>query len=318
MPTPEIPEEWNEEEEEEEFEIEGKQIGRKTQPSEYDSTFDGEDKPLREPELKEDLVGAEDEEMERLQGELTSQQEKLAGKKVKQERKQKIKDVKREIREIKYEPLYKAGASLGKGVGVVAKGAKDAMKKYRGTPEQRAERREQTKRVIKKVTLRGKEIASRFAEDIKANKFAIGSGGTQIFEGEGSGGEQGIPSGKKESAIFKEDLFGGESSGSEGLVGGGAPGIFDEAPKPRSRAKPKSRRAIRTISQQTRPQLLAHEASDIIGFGKGSGVDLFGSGSKGDKLMGVGGGIMSGDMDFFGNKDKKKGKKSKKEELQLF
>jgi len=327
-----MPEEY-EEEDEEEFEIEGREIGRKAQPSEYDSAFVGEGEPMQEPEFKEPLVGAEDEEMDRLQEELTSQKEKLAEKKVKRERKRKIGETKREIRKIKYEPFYKASEVAKKGAGAVGKGAVKLAKKYRGTPEQRAERRERTKRVIKKVTARGKEIAVGIASDVKEGKFAIRPEGeesmlfaeqistpteqrSEVFSESLTGAgqesmlfaEQGSQEMKKSEGVSKSFTGAGQVSN---LLGSGTPGIFAEPSKPQKR-----KRQIRTIKQQVQPQLLAHEGADILGFGKGSEMDLFGSGSKGDKITGLGGGIMSGEIDLFGNKSKskKKGKKSKKKE----
>lgn len=295
-----MPEEY--EEEEEEFEIEGREIGRKAQPSEYDGAFASEEEPLHAPEFKEPLVGAEDEEMAQLQEELTSQQEKLAKREEKKERKQKIKGTKREIRKIKYEPLYKASEVAKKGAEAVGKGAIELAKKYRGTPEQREERREKTKRVIKKVTARGKEIAGKLATDVREGKFAMRP------EGEESAlfAEQRSPEEKK-SEVFSKSLTG---AGQEmELVGGGAPGIFAEPSKPQ-----KGKRQIRTVRQQVQPQLLAHEGGGILGFGKGSEMDLFGG--KGGKHE-LGGGIMAGEVDLFGKK--KTGKKGKKkEELRLF
>lgn len=97
-------------------------------------------------------VGAEDDRFADLREQLAIEKEKLAEAQEEKALKQEERELKREIRRTKYAPVYEAGEKAKEFGETIAKQTLDVAKKIQGTPEERAVRRERTKKLITKVT----------------------------------------------------------------------------------------------------------------------------------------------------------------------
>lgn len=130
--------------------------GESEEYPEYEPAYEEEAEEIVEEEPKESHYPELEEELEKLKEKKALGEEKRA---LKEEKK----GLQREIRRTKYEPLYEAGGKVKEfgikagektkelGIELGEKG-KEAFERFRGTPEQRAERKERAKRVIGKLS----------------------------------------------------------------------------------------------------------------------------------------------------------------------
>lgn len=156
-----------------------------------------------------------------LESKLEKAKERRAEKKEARALKQEKKGLEREIRRTKYEPLYEAGgkikeagAELGGKIkeGGVELGGKikeygeeagekagEALKKFRGTPEQRAERREKAKRAIKKFSSSLGGVASNLSKGIASQG--------RVMEARPPSIEEGVPAVSEGKNVLMEDYM---------------------------------------------------------------------------------------------------------------
>lgn len=130
--------------------------GESEEYPEYEPAYEEEAEEVIEEEPKESHYPELEEELKKLKEKKVLKEEERA---LKEEKK----GLQREIRRTKYEPLYEAGGKI-KEFGIEAGGkakelgielgekGKEAFERFRGTPEQRAERKERAKRVIGKLS----------------------------------------------------------------------------------------------------------------------------------------------------------------------
>jgi hypothetical protein len=296
---PEVPKHWEEGAEQPEWmdEDEGypedKEMYEEEETEGYDLGAEAVEMNGSEFEAEPEFV-EKDEELDLLESQLAEQEALLEKKEREDLLKGKKRDVKRKIRQIKYKPLYEAGETA-KEAGKKLVGA---MKKARGTPEQRAVRRERAKAMGRKMSAKAKRFMESMKEERGTPGSQYGSEGREMFGGTLNGG------GMMGQNMFGEELGGGtleKLSGADLSVGGGGAPAMMQSRQPtiaKARAPPKITRANGQgapggMFAQHRPKIMD---GDLFGGGGGAPSLFGGSGSKPMEMGGAGFGFTNRDI----------------------
>lgn len=112
-----------------------------------------------------------------LDQELNRLKEKKLEREQEKERKQEIKEKKSEIRHLKYEPVYDAGAKLKEGMGIAGSKLGGFIAKKRGTPAEREARRAKMNMKMKRLADVAKTKAVSFGKSMHEKKSSNPFGG---------------------------------------------------------------------------------------------------------------------------------------------
>jgi hypothetical protein len=122
-------------------------------PSKPHYPGESEEYPEYEPEdEEEEIIEDKEESFPELKEELEELKIKKAQIEAERELKKEKRGIQREIRKIKYAPVYETGEKIKEFSVDLGEKGKEVVEKFRGTPEERAERRERMKKSFEKIT----------------------------------------------------------------------------------------------------------------------------------------------------------------------